>query len=440
MPSLTFAIVAPLAATMAAALVESIPIRLDDNISVPFSAGVVMWLGSLMDRASIGASATAMLATLPWAVVANAVAAWAGYRARSVSVSGAVTGFAIGVIIYAGAGGGAWVLLMLTFLLASVTSRLGLERKTLLGIAEERGGRRGAGNAIANCGVAVLAAVAAVTTPYAATASIALVAALTAGGSDTVASEIGKAWGRSTFLVTSLEAGPAGNAWSDVARRDGGRTGGGARARGRRRGGRAGAGVMDRGDRGRSDDGGAGRKRAWRDARRTGYSQQRHAQLHQHRGGRRRHRGDCVKIRAYIDLGRPFTLVAPALGFISGALTAVGAAPREAWAPSLLVAPIIGAAMAALLNAGNNALNQIYDLDIDRVNKPKRPLPSGRLTIAAGVDVHGRDLRRGACARLAGRAGRPPRVLLAGRRRRSSSPTSTRCRRCAPSGSASGRT
>jgi len=34
-----------------------------------------------------------------------------------------------------------------------------------------------------------------------------------------------------------------------------------------------------------------------------------------------------------------------------------------------------------VLNAGNNALNQIYDLDIDRVNKPKRPLPSGRLTI-----------------------------------------------------------
>jgi 4-hydroxybenzoate polyprenyltransferase len=29
----------------------------------------------------------------------------------------------------------------------------------------------------------------------------------------------------------------------------------------------------------------------------------------------------------------------------------------------------------------NNALNQIYDLEIDRVNKGKRPLPSGRLTI-----------------------------------------------------------
>ena len=87
-------------------------------------------------------------------------------------------------------------------------------------------------------------------------------------------------------------------------------------------------------------------------------------------------------MRTYVDLARPFTLVAPALGFISGALTAVGAAPREPWSPALLIPPLIGSAMAALLNAGNNALNQIYDLDIDRVNKPKRPLPSGRLTIA----------------------------------------------------------
>jgi 4-hydroxybenzoate polyprenyltransferase len=85
--------------------------------------------------------------------------------------------------------------------------------------------------------------------------------------------------------------------------------------------------------------------------------------------------------RAFVSLARPFTLVAPALGFLSGAATAYGASPREGWHASLLAAPLIGSAMAALLNAGNNALNQIYDLDIDRVNKPKRPLPSGRLTI-----------------------------------------------------------
>ena len=85
--------------------------------------------------------------------------------------------------------------------------------------------------------------------------------------------------------------------------------------------------------------------------------------------------------QAFVDLARPFTLVAPALGFLSGAATAIGASPPEPWSAGLIVAPLIGSAMAAVLNAGNNALNQIYDLDIDRVNKPKRPLPSGRLTI-----------------------------------------------------------
>ena len=85
-----------------------------------------------------------------------------------------------------------------------MTSRFGLTRKEGLGIAEERGGRRGAGNAIANCGVAAIAAIATATPPYGPAALVALVAALTAGGSDTVASEIGKAWGRSTFLVTTF--------------------------------------------------------------------------------------------------------------------------------------------------------------------------------------------------------------------------------------------
>jgi 4-hydroxybenzoate polyprenyltransferase len=36
---------------------------------------------------------------------------------------------------------------------------------------------------------------------------------------------------------------------------------------------------------------------------------------------------------------------------------------------------------AGLLNAASNGLNQICDLQNDRVNKPHRPLPSGRLTI-----------------------------------------------------------
>ena len=37
---------------------------------------------------------------------------------------------------------------------------------------------------------------------------------------------------------------------------------------------------------------------------------------------------------------------------------------------------VIGALMAMVLNAASNALNQIYDLEIDRINKPQRPLPA----------------------------------------------------------------
>ncbi|HEX6463085.1 MAG TPA: UbiA family prenyltransferase [Vicinamibacterales bacterium] len=85
--------------------------------------------------------------------------------------------------------------------------------------------------------------------------------------------------------------------------------------------------------------------------------------------------------RLFLEFSRPFTLVAPALGFASGAATAAGAYPRESWRPDLILYPLIGLTMAAVLNAASNALNQIYDLEIDAVNKPKRPLPSERLSL-----------------------------------------------------------
>jgi uncharacterized protein (TIGR00297 family) len=204
LPPIAFTLVAPLLAAVAAGFVETIPMGLDDNLSVPATAAAVLWFASLIDADAWDASRGAVLAAAPLAFGLNALAAWLGYRAKTVSRSGALGGFCVGTLIYLGGGGGAWLLLFVTFLGASVTSRLGLQRKIVLGIAEARGGRRGAGNAIANCGVAAMAAFAAIATPYRSAAFVALVASLAAGGSDTVASEIGKAWGRSTFLVTSL--------------------------------------------------------------------------------------------------------------------------------------------------------------------------------------------------------------------------------------------
>jgi uncharacterized protein (TIGR00297 family) len=209
-PLLAFTILAPIAAAIAAALVETIPVRLDDNLSVAVTAAAVMWVASLTTVAQIGAALPVALDRLPAALAFNAAVAWAGHRVRTVSLSGAVIGALIGIAIYLGLGWRGWALLLATFIAASVASRLGIKRKVLLGIAEERGGRRGAGNAIANTGVAAIAAVLALTGGDAASARLAVAAALAAGGSDTIASEIGKAWGRRTWSATSLRRVPPG--------------------------------------------------------------------------------------------------------------------------------------------------------------------------------------------------------------------------------------
>ncbi|HEX9185460.1 MAG TPA: UbiA family prenyltransferase [Vicinamibacteria bacterium] len=88
------------------------------------------------------------------------------------------------------------------------------------------------------------------------------------------------------------------------------------------------------------------------------------------------------KLQSYVDLARPFTLLPPALGVVSGAVTAWGAhGTRDPITLATFLPVLWGALMAAVLNSASNAINQVYDLDIDRINKPKRPLPSGALSM-----------------------------------------------------------
>lgn len=90
---------------------------------------------------------------------------------------------------------------------------------------------------------------------------------------------------------------------------------------------------------------------------------------------------DLKRARLYWEFARPFTLVAPALGMLSGGLTAYGAHPHESFSWTHVLHIGLGTLMAAVLNAASNGLNQIYDLTNDRVNKPNRAIPSGRMSI-----------------------------------------------------------
>ena len=87
------------------------------------------------------------------------------------------------------------------------------------------------------------------------------------------------------------------------------------------------------------------------------------------------------RMSLYWELARPFTLVPPALGMLSGGLTALGADQPIELSGGLFFKIFLGVLMAAMLNAASNAINQIYDLDVDKINKPGRPIPSGRMSI-----------------------------------------------------------
>jgi 4-hydroxybenzoate polyprenyltransferase len=81
-------------------------------------------------------------------------------------------------------------------------------------------------------------------------------------------------------------------------------------------------------------------------------------------------------LRLYWAFARPFTLIPPMIGIFSGALIGYGA--TRVPFPFLDVALAVLAA--AVLNAASNALNQICDFKNDSINKPHRPLPSGKMT------------------------------------------------------------
>lgn len=92
--------------------------------------------------------------------------------------------------------------------------------------------------------------------------------------------------------------------------------------------------------------------------------------------------------KVWLRLTRPFTLLPPLIGMLSGAATALGAmAHRRGVGLAEVVRDFgvadfwlylgLGALLAAALNAGSNVLNQWTDLENDRINKPHRPLPAG---------------------------------------------------------------
>ena len=191
------------ATTLACALVESLPTTLDDNFTVPLAGALVLPLVAQADPSLVAPGVTSRVLL---GLGLNLAVALGAMAAGSIDLWGALSAVVIGTVITAGLGVGGFAVMVAFFVLGSLATRLGYRVKAARGIAQEKGGARGWRNAWANGGVpAFLAALAGLTAvPLHDLLVLAYAAAVATAAADTCSSEVGKAYGRRTFLITSL--------------------------------------------------------------------------------------------------------------------------------------------------------------------------------------------------------------------------------------------
>lgn len=199
-----------LAAALVGAFVESLPARLDDNITVPLICGWFIFCASFIERAALDRNLPYLGVRAILAVIVNLGLAALALKLRQTTTSGAAAGFLLGVAIYLGFGYKSFLVLLAFVVLGTGATRMGYRRKRERGIAERRGGARSWREALANLLAAAFFAVLVITTPHQWAFLAAFTAALAEAAGDTVSSEIGKWLSSRAYLITTLKPVAAG--------------------------------------------------------------------------------------------------------------------------------------------------------------------------------------------------------------------------------------
>lgn len=137
--------------------------------------------------------------------------------------AGLVHAWFLGAILWLTLGWQGYLLVIFYFLVGSVVTRIGMAEKEALGIAEERSGTRGPGNVWGSaltgsvCALAILAvrsfypvADGDVKKTIVSLLMLGFVASFSTKLSDTSATEVGKAYGKTTYLITTFKPVPRG--------------------------------------------------------------------------------------------------------------------------------------------------------------------------------------------------------------------------------------
>jgi uncharacterized protein (TIGR00297 family) len=131
--------------------------------------------------------------------------------------AGTINAWGLGVIVWGTLGWRGYSVVMFYFLVGSAVTRIGMAQKEAEGIAEKRGGARGPENVWGSAFTATICAIGVVVIEFGwldpsweSLLILGYVASFATKLSDTTASEVGKAYGKSTFLITTLKPVPRG--------------------------------------------------------------------------------------------------------------------------------------------------------------------------------------------------------------------------------------
>jgi len=198
------------ATALAGAITESLPIRLDDNATVPLVAGAFMFCVSLIARSQLDSNLPYLGRRILLAAAVNLVLAGLALGLKTVTRSGAVSGFLLGVAVYLGYGYKSFLMMFAFFVLGAATTRFGYARKAARGLAEKRKGARNWHQALANTLPGAFFSILVITTLHERAFLVALIAAFAEAAGDTVASEIGQWASSQARLITTFKVVPAG--------------------------------------------------------------------------------------------------------------------------------------------------------------------------------------------------------------------------------------
>lgn len=124
------------------ALVESVPIRLDDNVSVPLVTGAFIFCAYLVERSALESNWAYLGRRLLLALVVNGCFALLALVLKMVNTSGVGAGLILGTAVYLGYGYKSFLILFAFFLVGSLATRAGYATKAARGVAERRRGAR----------------------------------------------------------------------------------------------------------------------------------------------------------------------------------------------------------------------------------------------------------------------------------------------------------